>query len=484
MVVGGSVVFLYRFLLDQLGAEQLGLWSVVVSTTSLTGIVNLGLGGSLVKFVAQYIAQEKYSEIGLLIETTFLSLAIILGVGLLFLYLIINWLLSKLVPVTELQIALKLVPWTMSALWLSTMGQTFQATLDGYQRIDIRSIFLIVNNLLYLFACFVLVQSFGIMGLGYAFFLRGVLSLLVSRILIARMVPNLAWFPRHWSYKIFKETLAYGVNFQIISVLVLMLDPMTKGLLTYFGGLSATGYYEMAYRMIIQFREILIAANSVVTPIVAELHEKSASQIKYLYETSFKLVLFISLPFYTLIAIMTPIISRLWIGHYEPAFQVFATILAVSYAVNTLSAPAYFANLGTGRLSGNVSSHLIMATLNLVLGYLLGSIWSSYGVVLGVGIGLIVGSVYLIFSFSIKEKVPFQRLVSKGDIALFVSNLLVIAIASSHYLTSITSNASVIFNIGVLSCLFVFITGLFIWRHSMRPQIQSMIVFAFSNRLI
>jgi len=52
IVVIGIVLFiLYRFLLNTIGVEQLGIWSLVLATTSVTQIASFGLSGSVVKFV-------------------------------------------------------------------------------------------------------------------------------------------------------------------------------------------------------------------------------------------------------------------------------------------------------------------------------------------------------------------------------------------------------------------------------------------------
>ncbi|MGC8744981.1 MAG: polysaccharide biosynthesis C-terminal domain-containing protein, partial [Verrucomicrobiia bacterium] len=55
--VGIALFFLYRFLLKTIGVEQFGIWSLVLSTTSIIGAANLGISGSIVKFVAKYIAR-------------------------------------------------------------------------------------------------------------------------------------------------------------------------------------------------------------------------------------------------------------------------------------------------------------------------------------------------------------------------------------------------------------------------------------------
>jgi hypothetical protein len=44
VILSGVILFvLYRFLLITIGVEQLGIWSIVLATTTVTHISNLGL---------------------------------------------------------------------------------------------------------------------------------------------------------------------------------------------------------------------------------------------------------------------------------------------------------------------------------------------------------------------------------------------------------------------------------------------------------
>ena len=52
VVSGLTLFFLYRFLLSVIGVEQLGIWSLILATASVSQIVIFGLSGSIVKCVA------------------------------------------------------------------------------------------------------------------------------------------------------------------------------------------------------------------------------------------------------------------------------------------------------------------------------------------------------------------------------------------------------------------------------------------------
>jgi O-antigen/teichoic acid export membrane protein len=51
------LLILYRYLINHIGVDQLGIWSVVLAVVSSARVSELGFGGSITKFVAAYRAQ-------------------------------------------------------------------------------------------------------------------------------------------------------------------------------------------------------------------------------------------------------------------------------------------------------------------------------------------------------------------------------------------------------------------------------------------
>ena len=105
------------------------------------------------------------------------------------------------------------------------------------------------------------------------------------------------------------------MNFQIISISTMCYEPVTKVLLSKYGGVSLVGYFEMATRLVQQFRAVIISANQVLVPTIAHLKEKNPEKIQGIYLTSYQLLFYLSIPMYSMIILCSPIISELWIGH-------------------------------------------------------------------------------------------------------------------------------------------------------------------------
>ena len=70
---------LYRFVITVIGAEQFGLWSTVIASTSASMVAELGLAGSVVKFVAKYVSRDEGETAKAMLETALISGGIAMG---------------------------------------------------------------------------------------------------------------------------------------------------------------------------------------------------------------------------------------------------------------------------------------------------------------------------------------------------------------------------------------------------------------------
>ena len=481
VIIGAVLFMLYKFLLNTIGVEQLGIWSIVLAIASVTQIANFGLSGSVVKFVAKYIARGENENVSGVIQTAALSVGVFAGVILLIGYPIAKWMLGLVIPSEYLLSALDILPYGFSALWIMIITSIFQAGLDGCQRIDIRSLLLVAGAVLHLFMCFVLVPVHGLMGLAYARIIQNFVVLLSSWVLLKRYLPLLPIFPYKWSKSIFKEIIGYGINFQVISVTTMLYGPITKALLSKFGGLSAVGYFEMVSRMIGQFRAVIVSANQVLVPAIADLKEKAPEKIHSIYLTSYQLLFYLALPLYSLLIVCTPLISELWVGHYESVFVVFGTLLAVGWFLNTLAGPAYFVNLGIGELRWNVVGHITIAFLNIGFGFLLGLFYGGIGVVVAWVFSLTVGSSMIYISYHIKHKIPLIQLLPKASRIVVVVCLigvlssLIIRHQLNHVFNTIALNS-------IILSSFLIIVFIPLWFHPMRRRLKGWITNELLNK--
>jgi O-antigen/teichoic acid export membrane protein len=414
---------LYKFLLAEIGAKQLGIWSLVLSSTTLAQVANFGFSGSVVKFVAKYAAFKEHQNTSNVIQTAAISLGVFVGFLLLISYPAFTKILGLIVASDSLPLTLDILPYALLSIWLMMIISVFQSALDGFQRIDLRSFILMFSSILNLIFCVVLAPSYGLMGVAYARVAQMLLTLIAVWFMLKRCI-KLPILPCKWNKHLFKEILSYGLKYQTISVTALLYDPVTKGLLSKFGFLSMVGYYEMASRMVQQFRAVVVSANQVLFPAIADLKERDPEKIASVYRTSYQLLFYLSLPLYSLMIVSLPVISTLWIGHCEKIFISFGVLLSLGWFLNTLSVPAYFVNLGTGELGWNVGGHVTIGVLNSILGLLLGVYFGGTGVVIAWVLSLSLGSCLIYFSYHTKHKIPIIEMLPRDSKLVIIVSLI------------------------------------------------------------
>ena len=400
-LIGNAAIlfFLYRFLIRRLGIEQLGVWSLLLATTSLVSLANQGLSMSIVRFVAKYAGRGSSDDVSRLVQTAIISAAVLVGLISLGLYPAARWALSAILPAARVSEALAILPLALLSLWFNVLGTITQAGLAGHEWITVCNYIEFAGALSYLGLAFLFVPGCGLVGLAAAQAAQAAFGLFAAWHFLRRRVPSLPWLPRQWNRVHFKEMAGYGAHFQWITVCQSLREPVTKTLLTKFAGLAYTGFYDMAARLVVTLRETIVQANQVLVPTVAALHERDAAAIPRIYRESYRLVFFLTVPSFALLVVASPLVSTIWIGSYQPLFVRFVAILAAGWLVNVLCNPAYIIDLGTGALRWVSTGVAATAVMNFGLGFAAGKFLGGTAIVACAAFSLIVGYLIVLVAY-------------------------------------------------------------------------------------
>lgn len=470
VIVSGGVLFLlYRYLLHSMGSERIGVWSIVLASVSASKMGELGLTASAVKFTAKYIACNEKNKASEVIETTVITIGVLIGCSLTGGYPIFVWLIGKIIPTDHILDALAILPYALVSIWIGSIAGVFLSGLDGCQRIDLRVLVSLLANIFFMGLTWLLVPNHGLIGLAWAQIGQGLFMLLGGGGLLRQELPLLSLIFLKWRYSLFREMFQYGANFQIASISSLLFAPITKALIAKFGGLSTTAYFDMAGRMVGQFRSLLISANQVIVPQVADLHENAPEKILKAYLNSYRVIFFLSLPLYVGVVAVAPLASELWIGHYEQSFVSYVSLLSVGYWFSTLIGPAYYVNLGTGMLRWNTLAHIAIDILTLLFGYMLGFAFGGVGVVTGNVLALVVGSSIVVIAYHRDHHIPLAKLFPLENKQLFFASCIGLLMGWSTF--HILKNSHLWLLNTILSFAICAIpVGITFWRHPLRVK--------------
>lgn len=461
---------LYKYLIDKVGIEQLGIWSLILASTSVLNISNLGFSSSVIKYVAKYYSLNDKNKIVSIIHTSLLTVATVGAVILLIVLPFANYLMIFIVPRDYLQLCVSLLPFSLLSLWINIQTGIFSAALDGLQKIYLKNYIIILGVFIYISFVFVLVPDYKLFGVVYAQIIQSVITFLLSIVLFKKEFSIYPVVAIRWKRDIFKEMINYSMKFQGISIAQILYDLITKSLLTKFGGFAITGYYEMAMRLTLRIRSLVLATNQVLVPTYATLIEDSRDKVLNLYKTSLNYILFLTIPVFLFLMAFSPIISVLWIGKYEVTFVTFQTLLTIGWGINIYTAASYFVNLGIGELNWNLISHLVIGILNLLLGYILGFLFGSEFVIYSWIFSLIVGSLLIPIKFHLKNNLKFVTLVERKSISILIANFLSVVVIwiffyNFHSQISISKLSMISF------AAYILISGYFFWNHPLRKNL-------------
>lgn len=462
VIVSSFLLFvLYRFVIERSGVASLGVWSLVVASTSVARLGEMGTGGSVVKHVAQYLARGDEKTASLVIQTALLVVGCVV-IGLFpIVHLGVAWLLKLVVSESDLDLGRKLLPYAVVSLSINMLVSVVYSGLDGCQRIDLRKLIFGVGNLLYFLSAFVLVRKYGILGLVYSQIVQGFFILLTSWGVLCHLMESLPLIPRRFSSRVLKEIVFYGASFQLTTLLAMFMDPLSKALLSRYGGSDVLGYYEMASKLIVKLKSLIVNANQVLVPVYAEVQEQKPDNISGMYTKNVRLLVFISVPVFLFPVGLAPIISRVWIGELVEPFVWSLVGVSFYWLGATLNFPAYFAYMGIGKLSKNVKGHLIMALVNLAAGLSLGKHFGYKGVLVATCLASFLGTTYITRSFDVYMNLGQFPLLSRPDL---VFGGLYLMVAASGGLAFFYVNSDWAGVLSISAC-FLIICGFSLFKH-------------------
>lgn len=389
---------LYRLVLMQLGLQALGIWSLVLAATSLVRLGDVGAASGLGRFVAVAYSRGEGSKALAYIETAIITNTLLFGTVSLVLY----WPLWHLLPLSiaaepSLGQARALLPYALLSFTLLNVNGAMNGSVMGLQRADLKSGVTVISALLQLTVAALLTGREGLIGLALAQICQFAFALLAQWFIVLRQLHLSPRLPLHWDRTIFRELLGFGIKLQAASLLSFLYEPAVKFVLSSLGGLGSLGLFELAQKVVQQVRQVIVGPSQILMPAFAHFDDKGGREVRNLYEKAVAMSILTGVPLMTALALSSPIIGWLLIGHVDHRFVAFVLMLCVGWFLNLVAAPAYLLGVGTGRVGWNIWGHVLTTFGGPSLGFVFGHIAGANGVVAGAMLMLATGSLFSMF---------------------------------------------------------------------------------------
>lgn len=432
-VVNGLTLFaLYAYVNRRLGIGNVGVWAMIVATGSLTRVADMGVGQGLQRKIAVALATEDSRLAVAYVEAAFIAVGALYALLLAVAYYPAMWALEAALPAAEHPVIGQLLPITFASLWMSQLAWLALFGLCGTHRVYLKCIVSMAGNLVNLTAAILLVPRLGLMGLAAAQISQAVVAALAGMVLLKQVLPGTRWFPSRITLAVLRDLLAYGWKLQVVAVLVLACDPVTKLLLGRFFGTVMVGLYELASRMVQQVRLLIVAPNNALVPTLAALGYQDPARCAAVLRRAQRITNFLGTAVGAALVGLLPIVSEIWIGHFSAVFVAMGALYTLGSFANLYTAPLYYLGIASDRFRWVLTGHIVMVVLNAGLCLWSGIAGSALWLTAAAAAASISASAIWLFGISSQADIPLAELYGNGLPSLAIAAVL--AVGSSWFL--------------------------------------------------
>jgi O-antigen/teichoic acid export membrane protein len=460
-----SNIFLLPYVVHALGNQYYGgIWAILGTLTAYMGLLDLGTGMSLVKFISEFYTKGEEIHLCEVVNTGIASYAT-LGIAV----LVVAWaagetILSLIgVPQAIMQEAVFVLRIGMLALVIANIVSPVTSVLTGIQRMDINSYVSIGTQTLNIVGTItVLSAGYGVRGL----ILNNLMIVVLNSVCLGwfafRFVPGLKLGVRYCSMAMLKKSLGYGANLQVSRLAQVILFQTDRILALRFFGEITSAYYAVGAQLTSAVRSIAFLSVSALVPAVAEMDAKQHHDtILVLYKRGSKYIAVIAAFLFIFVGVFIPQIMRVWMkdAQFLAATGV-VRVLIFGYFLNVVTGVASSLAAGIGKTEFDRRYGVFTSVFNLGATISLCLLLGPIGIAMGTSLSLMLGALYYLRLFHSYVKV------SPGDILrLFWRPILAGILAGmGALLVSMVlpgDEGSRILGAAMLSGVFLVYTGLF-----------------------
>jgi len=393
------------FILNQVGRADYGLWILLGSIVAYSSILDFGIWGTVIKYVAEYRAQGDDTGARTFLTTvlySYLGIAALICAG----GIIAAPFLPKLFELAPDQYALasRLIVLMSLATGLALPCLLPLSILRGLQRYDVVSSIDISTTLLTAVATLlVLWYGMGVTGLALIS-LSGVLySFAVGLWALHKVAPELSIRWRGANRQMARKIFFYSwplFTRDMAGRLQTRTDEITIGI---FLPVSAVGSYSIARRLSETTQTLTRQFMKTLLPVASQLHaEDDMARLRTLYKIGTRLTIAIALALSSVLIVLAAPILTLWVGSEYSIYAGVVVILTVANLLATMQWPAIAILQAMSRHRILAISSMGNGIANLALSLILVRPYGIAGVAIGTAIPIAIEYFCVVLPYSLK----------------------------------------------------------------------------------
>ncbi len=399
------------FLFHALGERQFGLYAVVGSLQAYYGVLDLGIGGSLVRYMAHYSEREEYDEVRQIVTFGILFYVVLASVLFPLVYFFADDIVHALGIEPDLVEVSRRSILIVFLLWIAgNVSNVFASRLIAVQRIDIASLAGILGAVAFTGMIVALGQAYP--SLDFVWVCAAV-QLVVMTVVVyvraARLPGGMFANPLLIAGARVKELLSFGTWTQINSVSALLNLEADKVVISRYLGVAEVASYQIGNRLALLNRALPLQLLGALLPDMTAKFSRGISQdeLAEAYRSGLRALMITTLIITGFVVAAADDLVELWIGNAVPGAAAIAIALVVSYSINNLTGLGTISLKALGRPKYETYYAVLSAALNVGLTIALIPHYGLMGVVGGTIIGNVVGSAFFIVLFHRLIPIPW-----------------------------------------------------------------------------
>jgi O-antigen/teichoic acid export membrane protein len=401
----GAWFVLTPFVLAELGSDAFALWVLVGAVASYGLLLEHGIGGAIIKYVAEHVARNEHQQArsivasAVLLYAGFATVAVLAG-------LILAPLLPPVIGVDPAQqpLAERLIVLTGINVALAIAFTPASAVLRGLQRYDLHNGVVAVNAIVEAAAVAVmLLVGWGLVGMMMALIAANLVTGVGSVVLVARVCPALKLGVRAASMASFRRIALFSTSLFTIEVGRRLQNRADEFIIGAFQALSGVTPYALARKLGELSELIAVQFVKVVLPLASELDAADqARALRKLYVVSSRVTLAISVPVAVILGVLGGQVLTLWVGAEYGQYAPLVAVLALAHLIGTSQWPGMEILQGIARHRLIAVTSLATGVANVVLSVLLLPVLGLIGVALGTLIPIAIASFCVVMPFALR----------------------------------------------------------------------------------
>jgi O-antigen/teichoic acid export membrane protein len=388
--------YLFSFLLaplmiSRLGLDKFGVWAVTGAFATYAGLLDLGIGRSLTRFIAIFDADGREDKIRQCVGLGLMAVTVVGAVALAAVAAGASILSENLGVLSTHE--MRIVAMSAVAIW--SLGG-YQGVLDGVgigkRRMVPPNVALVIGAIVnFAFSIAALLTSSSLV----VYALANAAATLIA-IVPAFIAMRHLWTAPYWAVPeraLVKEVLTFSVKNQVGWLADLVNFQTDKVVIALAVDVRAAAVYEIASRVVMGVRSAAILTVSAMIPTAAaRIVSEGRHVIGGMYRRYTLRSSAVAFPLFALAAVSAPFLLVAWLGKAPGDSELLVPFLTLAYLVNITTGVGSTIAIGAGH-PGMVSlNSLMIAALNVALTVALAPLFGVWGVVGGTFLALLVGS--------------------------------------------------------------------------------------------